>query len=219
MPILNLYIVRHAETFLNYLESNQGWIDSDLTENGIAMLEEKYNNINLPLIDKVYCSDLGRAKNSFNIISPYVEMRNEEDIVYTNLLRERFLGSFEGINKQKVRETIARKEGFNSYEELLAERSLEYFIDCTKKYDPNNLSEDFQQFSGRLNKIISIIKNDAIENNWEHILIMSHANPISFIIDLLLDNEVFNVEKNKVENGQLIHLKSNYDLTDWTLKN
>ncbi len=218
MSKVNLYIVRHAETFLNRLGSNQGWIDSDLTDEGIAELNDIYRNSDLPPIDAVYCSDLGRAQKTFDIMKQYLDLKNVEQVFYTNLLRERFLGSFEGTDKHVVRKDIALAEGFSSYEELLTEKSLEYFINCTKKYDPDNLSENFAEFSGRLEKIISRIKKEAKENNWEHILIVAHANPVSFMTDMLLDTKEFNVEENKVKNGELVHLQSESDLNSWTLK-
>lgn len=219
MNKVNLYIVRHAETFLNRLGSNQGWIDSDLTEEGITELNDIYQNSDLPAMDAVYCSDLGRAQKTFDIMKPHLDLKDREQVLYTNLLRERFLGSFEGTDKHVVRKDIAIAEGFSSYEELLTEKSLEYFIDCTKKYDPDNLSENFEEFSDRLEKIISKVKKDAKENDWEHILIVAHANPVSFMTDILLDSDEFNVEENKVKNGELVHLQSDSDLNSWMLKN
>lgn len=219
MSTLNFYIVRHAETFLNRLGSNQGWIDSDLTEEGISELNAIYQNSDLPVIDAVYCSDLGRAQKTFDIMKQHLDFKNEDQVHYTKLLRERFLGSFEGTDKHVVRKDIAVAEGFSTYEELLTEKSLEYFINCTKKYDPDNLSENFAEFSGRLEKILSKIKKEAKENNWEHVLIVAHANPVSFMTDMLLDTEEFNVEENKVKNGELVHLQFESDLDSWTLKN
>lgn len=216
MGNLNLYVVRHGETLLNKLRRNQGWIDSDLTKEGIWALDTLYSSIKLPSIDAVFCSDLGRAKETFSIIQKYCDV-NHDNVFYTPLLRERFLGSFEGTDLLETRKNIAEKAGFDSYRSLLANRSLSYFIDSTKKYDPNNLAEDFTEFSKRINEILSTIKKSADTNNWENILIVSHANPVSYIIDTLINNEGFIVEEVEIKNGQMIHLQ--YSLDEWTIMN
>lgn len=214
MGNLNLYVVRHGETLLNKLRRNQGWIDSDLTKAGVWALDTLYSSIKLPSIDAVFCSDLGRAKETFSIIQKYCDI-NHDNVFYTPLLRERFLGSFEGTDLLETRKNIAEKAGFDSYRSLLANRSLSYFIDSTKKYDPNNLAEDFTEFSKRINEILSTIKKSADTNNWENILIVSHANPVSYIIDTLITNEEFIVEEVEIKNGQMIHLQ--YSLDEWTI--
>lgn len=213
---LNLYVVRHGETLLNKLRRNQGWIDSDLTKAGVWALDTLYSSIKFPSIDAVFCSDLGRAKETFSIIQKYCDV-NHDNVFYTPLLRERFLGSFEGTDLLETRKNIAEKAGFDSYRSLLANRSLSYFIDSTKKYDPNNLAEDFTEFSKRINEILSTIKKSADTNNWENILIVSHANPVSYIIDTLINNEEFIVEEVEIKNGQMIHLQQN--VTEWKIMN
>lgn len=216
MGNLNLYVVRHGETLLNKLRRNQGWIDSDLTKAGVWALDTLYSSIKFPSIDAVFCSDLGRAKETFSIIQKYCDV-NHDNVFYTPLLRERFLGSFEGTDLLETRKNIAEKAGFDSYRSLLANRSLSYFIDSTKKYDPNNLAEDFTEFSKRINEILSTIKKSADTNNWENILIVSHANPVSYIIDTLINNEEFIVEEVEIKNGQMIHLQQN--VTEWKIMN
>lgn len=213
---LNLFVVRHGETLLNKLRRNQGWIDSDLTKEGVWTLNTLYNSTNLPPIDAVFCSDLGRARETFSIIQQYCDV-NKENVFYTPLLRERFLGSFEGTNLLETRKNIAEKAGFDSYSNLLANKSLAYFIDSTKKYDPNNLAEDFTEFSERVNEILSTIKKSADTNNWENILVVSHANPVSYIIDTLINNEEFIVEEVEIKNGQMIHLQQN--VNEWKIMN
>lgn len=216
MGNLNLYVVRHGETLLNKLRRNQGWIDSDLTKAGVWALDTLYSSIKFPSIDAVFCSDLGRARETFSIIQKYCDV-NKENVFYTSLLRERFLGSFEGTNLLETRKNIAEKAGFDSYSNLLANKSLAYFIDSTKKYDPNKLAEDFTEFSKRINEILSTIKKSADTNNWENILIVSHANPVSYIIDILINNEKFIVEEVEIKNGQMIHLHKN--VNEWKIMN
>ena len=215
MKKINLFIVRHGETFLNKLGRNQGWIDSDLTKEGVSNLDDIYSNLDLPVMDAVFCSDLNRAKATFKIIQKYCDL-NQNNIFYTKLLRERFLGSFEGHDLAETRKIIAQKEGFSSYNDLITNKSLAHFIDSTKKYDPNNFAEDFKEFSERLNQVLSTIKKQANENNWEDILIVSHANSVSYIVDTLVNNREFIFGESKVENGQLIHL--HYNLDKWQIK-
>ncbi len=38
---MRIYVVRHGQTLFNKLNKNQGWIDSDLTQEGIEKLTKK----------------------------------------------------------------------------------------------------------------------------------------------------------------------------------
>lgn len=183
---MNIYLVRHGKTLLNSLLKNQGWIDSDLTEDGVNELINLFKENDLPVLDSVYCSDLGRTNATFEVIRPYLHFSKDVEIIYSSALRERFLGSFEGENMPKNRQNISEKEGYKDFEEYMSENSFRDLTDATKRYDPLKLAENYAEFSERVDGIIAEIE----KQDFENVLIVSHANTVRYIIESLTKKEL-----------------------------
>jgi len=94
------YIIRHAETLSNKDRKIIGHGDSPLSSKGkleLVKLSKKFSGIKF---DKIYSSDLGRAKQTSDILIKSLKYNNK--IVYTKLLREIDYGKFSGLNKDIV---------------------------------------------------------------------------------------------------------------------
>ena len=206
---MNIYIIRHGKTFLNMMQKNQGWIDSDLTNDGIEELKENIKEINLPEFDKIYCSDLGRTRKTLDIILEQSNINSKDNIEYTTNLRERFLGSFEGDYLNENREIISKKEGYESFKKFMLKNTFWDLVDATKKYDPQNLAENFAEFSGRIDIEISNI----INNNDNNVLIVSHSNTVKYIIQKLTNN----FGDFDIPNGKIFKLIKNID-GNWSIE-
>lgn len=192
---MNIYLVRHGKTLLNTLVKNQGWIDSDLTKEGREELVQLFTNNNLPVFDSVYCSDLGRAKSTLEVIKPYITFKSNMYFNYTFALRERFLGSFEGDSLLKNRQRLSEKEGYKNFSDYLSENTFWDFVDATKRHDPQKVAENFEEFSSRVDEIVSEIK----EQNAENILVVSHANTVKYIIESLTEKKLdFEITNGKI---------------------
>lgn len=95
---MQLILIRHGETYANVLYDTQeriliGALESNLTqlnERGRLQALKTKQAIEQLHIDEIYCSDLGRTKETASIIFP------NREIQFTQLLRERSLGSDEG---------------------------------------------------------------------------------------------------------------------------
>lgn len=57
---MNLFLIRHGETYENHDGIIQGWLDTELNETGVAQAVEAANNFTKK-IDAIYSSDLKRA--------------------------------------------------------------------------------------------------------------------------------------------------------------
>lgn len=93
-----IYLVRHGETEWNHKEVLQGQLDSPLTEKGLHqahVIAEQFEHI---AFDAIYSSDIGRAKTTAEIIAQYHHM----EVHTSDLIRERFFGKFQGMNKTEV---------------------------------------------------------------------------------------------------------------------
>jgi broad specificity phosphatase PhoE len=87
------YLVRHGETPYNAQKIIQGHIDIELNDNGIEQakaISQKLSHINF---DNVFSSDLKRAYKTAQVIT---ESRNDLTVQADQLLREMYLGSYEG---------------------------------------------------------------------------------------------------------------------------
>ena len=101
---MKFIIIRHGETFANALFNTNdriliGALDapiSQLNETGIQQAMNTKEQLLNVHVDTIYCSDLGRTKQTADIIF------NRDDIIYTPLLRERSLGSDQGKRMDDV---------------------------------------------------------------------------------------------------------------------
>lgn len=165
MTGMKLYLVRHGENLMNSLKKNQGWIDSDLTVEGIKTLKNNFVDNSIPELDIIYCSDLGRTIKTLEVILPYLKFKDDELIEYSNLIRERFLGSLEGDSLPLTRQMLSTRGGYKNFNELIAKTSFWNFVDSTKEFDPTSLAENFNEFSERINHFLKETIKSAKEKN------------------------------------------------------
>lgn len=172
--IINLYLIRHGETVLNTQQKYQGFMEGDLTEKGIEQaksLQYIVNNIK-PIL--AFSSPLKRAKLTAEIaLQNYKENLIEKRIIYTEGLKERNYGIFQGYSKNELKEI---------------------YPDLFKKYlsfDHDFVipeGESFQQFHSRvissINNIIiktleKVKKYDLRFSNKINIVVFTHGGVIN----------------------------------------
>lgn len=124
---MKLYFVRHGETDANAQGIVQGWLDTELNQNGIAQAAEAAKNFTHP-IDVIYCSDLKRAQRTAQEFRAY-----HEQIPYFEdaRLRERNFGDAAGTHRDEHdweqfwstedRATIANAEIVNDFTARVAD--------------------------------------------------------------------------------------------------
>ncbi len=130
---MKLIIVRHGETVENVKNLSQGHIDGTLTDNGQNQVRKLGERLKDAKIDFIYCSDLGRTKDTLKEI---IRFHPHIPVIYNDLLRERSKGIFEGKPKEvltKVRERAGgtrfeyRPEGGENFPDVRAR--VKAFID------------------------------------------------------------------------------------------
>ncbi|MEK6909275.1 MAG: histidine phosphatase family protein [Nanoarchaeota archaeon] len=97
---MRLIIVRHGETVENKEGITQGQNQGKLSEIGLKQVEKLANYLKNEKIDLVYCSDLGRCRESIAPLLKIIKMEAN----YSHLLRERGKGIFEGKPTGELKE-------------------------------------------------------------------------------------------------------------------
>ncbi|MEI6498916.1 MAG: histidine phosphatase family protein [bacterium] len=96
---MKLIIIRHAETIENKQHIRMGQTDGKLTNEGIEQAQKLSNRLRNEKLDHIYCSDLGRTKET---ISGIIHDHPQTPIVYERLLREQAHGIYEGLPRKKL---------------------------------------------------------------------------------------------------------------------
>lgn len=95
---IEIWVVRHGQTFDNIKAYCQGHLPGKLTETGIEQAKLLGKRLAATEFQKFYVSDLGRTKETFEqICSQRKDKPSEESsVVFSSLMREKGGGEFEG---------------------------------------------------------------------------------------------------------------------------
>ena len=94
-----IYFVRHGETDFNLFDITQGQLDSSLNYNGLKQVKAVAEKLKNKSFDVVFCSPLTRAKQTFEEINKYHNLKP----IYDKRLMEVGKGRLQGkINPQSV---------------------------------------------------------------------------------------------------------------------
>jgi 2,3-bisphosphoglycerate-dependent phosphoglycerate mutase len=99
MPLTRFILLRHGETVWNIEGRYQGHLDSPLTELGLAQARALALRLPRGSIVALYTSDLGRARQTAEIIS----QRHGCEVIAHVGLRERHLGLFQGSTRPEAK--------------------------------------------------------------------------------------------------------------------
>ncbi len=122
---MKLLVVRHGETEDNVEKRLAGHRDGKLTELGQKQVQLLGERLKDEKIDRVFSSDLGRARATTKAITQF----HTCPIVYTEALRERNYGEFQGQPISTFRnERAASSETFEHYTPRNGESAYDVFL-------------------------------------------------------------------------------------------
>lgn len=161
---MKIYITRHGETLWNKEGKMQGWLNSDLTEEGILNAKKLGESLKDIDFDRIYSSPLGRAYET----AKYIRGDRNIPIILEENLKEMGFGIWEGMGNTKVNELYPeQKHDFWNQPHL---------------YLPVDGGESYQQLIDRVaNTLQEIIKSES----GEIILLVTHAAVIKAIFSLV----------------------------------
>ncbi|MCI5674600.1 MAG: histidine phosphatase family protein [Ezakiella sp.] len=133
-----IYILRHGETDYNKEGRLQGQLDIDLNQNGIMQAEALKKSLSSLSFDKIYSSDLIRAKRTAEIIA------GTRTIILDKRLREIDLGSWQGRTYDDLRANDELYNIFYSNPDLANNGDHEDYCDVIARMESffNSIDKD-----------------------------------------------------------------------------
>lgn len=125
--VLEIYIIRHAETDSNVRKIIQGTLDTSLNATGHAQASCLARRLRETSFDAVFCSDLQRCRQTLQHVleerpSPIpcsLDAASAGDdrcpVTYTPLLQERYMAELQGVDKDTV-DKLCRESGRNKFD-------------------------------------------------------------------------------------------------------
>ncbi len=95
-----IFIFRHGQTTFNRDRIFCGWMDPDLTEDGIKECEQIAERLKSVKPTKAYTSDLKRAQHTLNLVLG--EMKDKIPIIIDPRIKERNDGDLNGVSITKT---------------------------------------------------------------------------------------------------------------------
>lgn len=166
--MLTLYITRHGETEWNVEKRMQGWLDSELTENGIKNAMCLGDSLKQTPINAVYSSSSNRTQKTSNLICG----DRKVPIIIDENLREINMGVWEGKTQSYIKENYPIQ--FNS------------FWNAPQSYIPVG-GETFLEAQERARNVLRRIKSNYSSGN---ILIVTHSVIIKCLLAIFKNSPV-----------------------------
>ncbi|WP_437130326.1 histidine phosphatase family protein [Peptostreptococcus russellii] len=175
------YLVRHGQTVWNTLGKTQGHGNSPLTELGERQASELAEALKNYPIDMIYCSDLGRAVQTAEIVGSKLNIEVEP----TDLLREMGFGIWESMPMKKIEKMYP--DTFRMWRE-----------EPDKAHIPKG--EALSMVKDRTEELIETL-NKKYDNR--HILLVSHSVTVRVMLLDFLESHVRNLYRIKQDNTAL----------------
>lgn len=156
---MKLYLIRHGQTEANYNRTHSGWGDVDLTSFGEAQARKIGKALETVSFDKVYSSDLTRAKRTRELALPGVETE------LCPLIREVNVGD---LSRRPVADCIAE---FG--EEYIQNKKAFNF----KPYG----GENYEEFCTRIREFLGMIE----KSPYERVAAFCHGGFIHHALDIV----------------------------------
>jgi broad specificity phosphatase PhoE len=166
---------------LNHYNKIQGWIDSPLTDKGIADAKRAGEQLKKINFSAAYSSDSGRAIET----ASYILKANQENINIISYqypeFREQCHGYFEGNDANQMWQFVGEQVQLTSESAVLGKYGLEKARDLIHKADLYGEAESNDMFWKRLDRGFNKLR--ANTNDGDQVFVVSHGMTIRSIID------------------------------------
>jgi probable phosphoglycerate mutase len=161
---MKLFLVRHGDTVHIQQGLMQGWIGSELTDEGREQAEIVGNKLKNKKIDLIMASDLSRTKQTAEIISNIINA----PIIFDWLIRERDNGIFNGKPRERM-----------NWDELNIENEA-------------NKSKGLEPISNVVKRVTAFVENlNYLPVRHDNILVISHNGLLNNLLIQLGERQAF----------------------------
>ncbi|MDF7666479.1 histidine phosphatase family protein [Orbaceae bacterium ESL0727] len=190
---VTVYVARHGKTLMNTYDRVQGGIDSHLTAEGrqtVKYLGEGLKDIHF---DEFYTSDLGRQRETMQIIKQQIGQANAP-VVEDTRLEEVFLGKFEGGYDHEMMAAGAKqlklKGGAEQFKRMRGDGSMDLstYLDTLAAADPSKTAENYEQLTSRVRAALDDIVKHAQAKGDKTVLIVTSGTALQAIMSKLTDD-------------------------------
>ncbi|WP_225744509.1 histidine phosphatase family protein [Marinilactibacillus sp. Marseille-P9653] len=182
---VEIYFVRHGETYLNHYGRMQGWSNAPLTDDGIVDVHRCGRGLKDVKFDAVYTSDLTRTQDTAGIILEENGQAANMDMIQMPEFREVFFGSYEGMYGSEAWGNVAKHMGYESSRDMFLNTDIPDRMNAFREADPYHDAEDFMMFWSRVERgLLKLI--DKHRDTGERILLVAHGGTIRYILQNLI---------------------------------
>ena len=183
MAKINLYLVRHGQTFFNIYNKLQGWSNSPLTDAGKADAIKAGEKLAQVKFAAAYNSDTTRAQETAAKILELNQVSDIENSISSPFFREQFYGSFEGENMDEVWAKVGAPKGLKSFKEIVDKYSIEESKNLMKEADPFHDAENNDEYWNRIDLGLALIESNPELQDGDNVLLISHGNTLLSLME------------------------------------
>lgn len=183
MTKLNLYVVRHGQTYFNIYNKLQGWSNSPLTQKGIDGAKATGERLADVHFDAAYCSDTTRAMDTAKIILSKNKVSDVKEPTTAMNFREEFYGYFEGNDMAQAWYLAGAPHGLPTFKDIVAKYSIAKAKDYLKDADPFHQAENNDEYWKRVDKGFDIIRQNPDLKDGDNVLLISHGNTLLSLME------------------------------------
>ncbi|MHA8110138.1 histidine phosphatase family protein [Lactobacillaceae bacterium Melli_B4] len=180
MITVNIYFVRHGQTYLNYYHRIQGIIDAPLTDKGIADADKAGERLKNITFNAAYSSDLPRAANTGRHILAKNPTQVKEPIL-DKAFREENFGYFEGNDSEAAWHFIGSPHGVDDFGAMIRKYGIGGSATLIRKADPYKQAEDDDMIRTRFQPGLKRILDNA--KDGDNVLVTAHGSIIRWITE------------------------------------
>lgn len=185
--MLNIYLVRHGQTEWNIQRRFQGWLDSPLTEQGIACALELGKKISHVSFGRFISSPSERAMKTMDLILP----SNVSEYECDDRLREICLGPWQGLTHEAI-------------EELYPEQIMQFYM-APERFSLQD-AETYEDVMKRISDFLdALIAEHAEGIEPYNVLIVTHGITL-MLFQLIFDgNPLSELPRYSVSDNAAVH--------------
>ncbi|MDR1230063.1 MAG: histidine phosphatase family protein, partial [Spirochaetaceae bacterium] len=178
---VTIYVTRHGRTLFNTKDLVQGWADSPLTPEGIAVAENLGRGLRDVPFDYVVSSDLVRARQTAQIVMGQNRASKDYRLEDSAMIREACYGHFEGDPNSTMIAAFSAELGVPP--EAMMQDTYIWIksADMIKRMDTSGMGEDAATIKNRMQtKLAEAAKAQAKKGG--NILFVAHGQSINIML-------------------------------------